>query len=1157
MRRFWQRAWNAPATARRRGCALNVELLEERQLLSGTNVTYHGGPLLQHVQVESAYYGPAWSTDTNLQQQIQQVDGYLQYFTSSPYMDVLKQYNVGHGTFLDHDLIAQNPPNGQSIDDSQIRTVLNAEIAAHRLGTPTADRLYVFVTAPGVAVTAGGQNSVTDFAGYHDVFTDSAGGPVYYVVLPYPTGQVSPSRLTDFQQETLILSHEVAEGVTDPDTQTGWFDTRQGEISDLGEGTSGILHGYVVQGVWSQVDGKVVVPTDVSSATLHVTGLPVQATASLPFTALLATVTGANPDAAVGDFTATINWGDGTTSDGTLRADPSGGFDISGTHTYSQSGWYPITVTVADPTGAVAGTALTKVSVAPAPPTVTAKGTLLQATAGQQFSGGVATFTDIRPKASPGEFTATIDWGDGTTSTGTITADPNGGFAVNGTHTYANTAEPVPGYPFSDWGFFGPQRGGSGNQFFVVSVTIHDTPAKGTATALALASVTPVPLSITAESQNVRATSGQAFSGIVATLIAKDSKATADRFTATLNWGDGTTSSGTISADPKGGFDVNGTHTYTSGNHHFVVTVTVTDKLTQDQATTESLATVVSVAPNLSVTARDVSVTASQVFSGIVAVFTDVDPKATASGFTATIDWGDGTTSAGTITADPKGGFDVSGTHTYASVDNPSAVWDSPNGRSFGLDGNSFTLTVTVASKTTTDAATDRSLVSVLAAPTNLHVSGTAIEAVSGQAFSGTVATFSSLSTTATADGFTATIDWGDGTTSTGTISADPKGGFDVTGSHTYLAPGNNNDVGEDWQHSGRRFTLHGTSFGSGVESFIVTVTIHDKTANNATTAVSLTNVSPPPPNILAAGQSLSLSAGKAFSGTVASFTDADGNGAANFRATIDWGDGTISSGTITAKATGDLDVVGSHTYVAGGTYGVFVRIRDRDGDSAFTFGSATVADTISSTVLAVVDQAFLQSSEYDTNLVVKDYQQYLGRAPGAAEVTIWVNALQHGATDMQVLAGFLSSTEYYQRAGNSDQAWVDALYRDLLSRSADATGESAWLQNLAAGVQKANIALGIATSQEREGIVVQDDYQQYLGRSAGAAEITFWVNALQHGTPSTQVLSGFLSSQEYFQMHHANARDWLSSTYQDILYRKPDQAGYASWLSVLGVHTQ
>src|SRR5262249_55168161 len=155
-------------------------------------------------------------------------------------------------TFLDHDIVAQNPPSGKSIDDSQIRAVLNSEISAKHLGTPTPDRLYVFFTTPGVVVTANGQNSTNDFAGYHNAFTDQAGATVYYAVIPYPTGNVSSRSLTAFQQDTLVLSHEIAEAVTDPDTRTGWFDPRQGEIGDIAAGQSGVLHGYVVQAVWDQ-----------------------------------------------------------------------------------------------------------------------------------------------------------------------------------------------------------------------------------------------------------------------------------------------------------------------------------------------------------------------------------------------------------------------------------------------------------------------------------------------------------------------------------------------------------------------------------------------------------------------------------------------------------------------------------------------------------------------------------------------------------------------------------------------------------------------------------------------------------------------------------------------------------------------------------------
>lgn len=50
--------------------------------------------------------------------------------------------------------------------------------------------------------------------------------------------------------------------------------------------------------------------------------------------------------------------------------------------------------------------------------------------------------------------------------------------------------------------------------------------------------------------------------------------------------------------------------------------------------------------------------------NGVVATFSDADPGGTLSDYTATIRWGDGTSSAATISAS-GGGFAVSGTHHY------------------------------------------------------------------------------------------------------------------------------------------------------------------------------------------------------------------------------------------------------------------------------------------------------------------------------------------------------------------------------------------------------------------------------------------------------------------------------------------------------------
>ena len=68
-------------------------------------------------------------------------------------------------------------------------------------------------------------------------------------------------------------------------------------------------------------------------------------------------------------------------------------------------------------------------------------------TEGMAFSGTVATFTDSNPKFFSSDFTATIDWGDGTTSAGEITQQAGSGsaFIVSGSHTYAEFG----GYPLT------------------------------------------------------------------------------------------------------------------------------------------------------------------------------------------------------------------------------------------------------------------------------------------------------------------------------------------------------------------------------------------------------------------------------------------------------------------------------------------------------------------------------------------------------------------------------------------------------------------------------------------------------------------------------------------------------------------------------------
>jgi hypothetical protein len=61
----------------------------------------------------------------------------------------------------------------------------------------------------------------------------------------------------------------------------------------------------------------------------------------------------------------------------------------------------------------------------------------LQGTTGQPVSGTVATFSDPDTTATAGEYSASIGWGDGSTSAGTVSGG-GGSFSVSDAHTYAN-----------------------------------------------------------------------------------------------------------------------------------------------------------------------------------------------------------------------------------------------------------------------------------------------------------------------------------------------------------------------------------------------------------------------------------------------------------------------------------------------------------------------------------------------------------------------------------------------------------------------------------------------------------------------------------------------------------------------------------------------
>ena len=195
----------------------------------------------------------------------------------------------------------------------------------------------------------------------------------------------------------------------------------------------------------------------------NVANLAFSATEGIPFSGTVAEFTDTDQGSAgdptndPSEYSATITWGDGSTSPGTVAyTGTPGRFTVNagGTpHTYAEDGVQASNffVTINHGTLAPVSTAAITVTVADAPLTATAT-PVTTAVYGVAFSGEVATFTDANPAAPASDFplsNVTIKWGDGSTSTATAITQPGGtgtSFDVFGSHTYekaGTTANPL------------------------------------------------------------------------------------------------------------------------------------------------------------------------------------------------------------------------------------------------------------------------------------------------------------------------------------------------------------------------------------------------------------------------------------------------------------------------------------------------------------------------------------------------------------------------------------------------------------------------------------------------------------------------------------------------------------------------------------------
>jgi hypothetical protein len=547
-------------------------------------------------------------------------------------------------------------------------------------------------------------------------------------------------------------------------------------------------------------------------------------------------------------------------------------------------------------------------------------------------------------------------------------------------------------------------------------------------------------------------------------------------------------------------------------------------------------------------------------FSGAVATFLDSDPGGSITQYSADINWGDGTpvvtvtstlSANGQIVANGDGSFSVNGVHTYAE------------------DG-SDTITITVhdaggASKMTTSTAT--------VAENDVTGTVTSVNAVEGKSFTAQVASFSDGGNQQAPGSFTASIDWGDGSTPDTVAVTQPGGSgtpYVVNGTHTY---------GEESAPE------HANS-----NPYTITVTVTETGVANGTSSGSAT-ASVSEPSVSAMGNFTVTAAEGTDSGsqTVATFTDPGGpEVVGDYSATIAWGDGNVTTGAIAFDSTSHVfTVTGNHTYSAEGSHFITVTISHENSTSQTVTSTANVGQTglrsagvafsaFEFSELTNVGVAFFAHgdgseppSDFNATIDWGDrtttqgmvttfrgiyvvFQSHTYTDEGTYTITTTVTD-GTASTTIQSTATILEELLPDGTRGSASQRWVSELYRDLLHRPVDPVGLATWSRLVDQGVPRSSLVIQLEGSTEYRTILVNQVYHLLLHRDADAAGLRLGLFFLGRGGTVEGLEALLASSPEYFENRGGNTNaGFLSALYQDLLMRGVDSQGQQAFLSAL-----
>jgi hypothetical protein len=419
--------------------------------------------------------------------------------------------------------------------------------------------------------------------------------------------------------------------------------------------------------------------------------------------------------------------------------------------------------------------------------------------------------------------------------------------------------------------------------------------------------------------------------------------------------------------------------------------------------------------------------------------FTDADPNATAGEYVATVTWGDGTTEDNVsnpthvrVVADPSGGFDVVGSHTYLTATSPGTVDRPPL---------TFDVKVVDASASTTDATG-----APVAVSGDVTLSGNALT-LKGAGIEGTVSYVLDGGKAVTVHNLHSLRFVGSGSGNRLTVDLDPR---------TPLLPTAIRFDAAD----GATLTVNGSSASNPVmlsRPGQVTASPVGADPVNHGQAVIFT------PNVAAVNLENAAAVGAAP------------------------GPDTADRGTAFAGLTPQERALQA----------LYLDALGRAGSKGELDGWAARLPSGATSLTQEVVSGIEGSDEALDHLVKSWYLAYLGRQANGTEELGWTSLLRQGQSEEQVLSLILASPEFFSRAqalmsgetsASAQEKHVRALYELLLGRTAGEGEVDGWVIS---GLSAQGIALGILQSQELRMDQLEGDYSSLLHRPGAAADLS------------------------------------------------------------------